>query len=138
MKRSARHRWIWPALLCLGLILAPRFLDEFQRYLLTEILMWGLFALGFDIIFGKVGLLNFGMSSFFGLGSYGFVMAFKQLGGSVWLGLHPAKERVDAVREVLGIPEEVVPFAIVPIGYSNEIKGSVDRYQIDRVHYDRW
>lgn len=58
--------------------------------------------------------------------------------GSVWLGLHPVKERVDAVRAVLGIPESIVPFAIVPIGYSNEVKGSVDRYRIDRVHYDRW
>lgn len=58
--------------------------------------------------------------------------------GSVWLGLYPAKERVDAVRDVLGIPAEIVPFAVVPIGYSNEVKGSVDRYQLDRVHYDRW
>jgi nitroreductase len=58
--------------------------------------------------------------------------------GSVWLGLHPDKTRVDAVRRVLGIPEEIVPFAIVPTGYSNEVRGSVDRYQVDRVHHERW
>jgi len=62
-------------------------MDRYPRYVLTEVIMWGLFALGFDIIFGKAGLLHFGMSSFFALGSYGFVYAVKYVYPSVWLGL---------------------------------------------------
>ena len=69
------------------LIILPIFLPPFQRYILTEILIWGLFALGFDIIFGCTGLLNFGMSSFFGMGSYGFVLSIVKLGFGFWPAL---------------------------------------------------
>ena len=39
-----------------------------------RILVWGLFGLGFDILFGYTGLLSFGQAAFFGTG--GFVAAF--------------------------------------------------------------
>ena len=35
--------------------------------------------------------------------------------GAVWLGIHPLPEREAALRGLLGIPEHVVPFAIVPV-----------------------
>ena len=35
--------------------------------------------------------------------------------GAVWLGVHPLPERETALRGLLGIPEHVVPFAIVPV-----------------------
>jgi len=79
----------WLIVLAVGifLLIAPHVLDRYPRYILTEVVIWGLFALGFDIIFGKTGLLNFGMSSFFGLGAYGFVFAVKYIYPSVWLGI---------------------------------------------------
>jgi|Deesub1362A_J573_1020465.scaffolds.fasta_scaffold00185_55 branched-chain amino acid transport system permease protein len=80
-------RWILFGILLALLIVAPHVLDPYRRYILTELLMWGLFALGFDIIFGKTGLLNFGMSSFFGMGSYGFVLAVYHLHVNLWGGL---------------------------------------------------
>jgi len=42
--------------------------------LLTRILIWGLFGLGFDLLFGYTGLLSFGQAAFFGTG--GFVTAY--------------------------------------------------------------
>ena len=41
---------------------------------INRILVWGLFGLGFDILFGFTGLLSFGQSAFFGTG--GFVAAY--------------------------------------------------------------
>jgi branched-chain amino acid transport system permease protein len=78
---SSQRAWI--GILGFLLILAPYVVSDFQRYILTEIFMWGLFAVGFDIIFGKAGLLNFGMGSFFGLGSYAFVWVVHHLGGNI-------------------------------------------------------
>ena len=78
------------AALAVLLLAAPHFLQAYWRSMLTEILMWGLFALGFDIIFGKTGLLNFGMSAFLGVGSYGFALAVQHLGVGVWGGLAAA------------------------------------------------
>jgi branched-chain amino acid transport system permease protein len=40
----------------------------------NQILIWGLFGIGFDILFGYTGLLSFGQSAFYGTG--GFVAAY--------------------------------------------------------------
>jgi branched-chain amino acid transport system permease protein len=40
----------------------------------NRILIWGLFGIGFDILFGYTGLLSFGQSAFYGTG--GFVAAY--------------------------------------------------------------
>jgi len=62
-----------------------------------------------------------------------------QLGlGAVWLGIHPIEERVHGLRLLLGIPQDIVPFALVPLGHPDELKRPVDRYDDSRVHRDGW
>jgi nitroreductase len=58
--------------------------------------------------------------------------------GAVWLGCHPRKEREDGLKGLLGIPDHVVPLALVPIGFPGERKGRQDRFRADRVHRERW
>jgi nitroreductase len=58
--------------------------------------------------------------------------------GAVWLGIHPLPEREAALRGLLGIPETVVPFAIVPFGWPQERKEPSDRYDEARIHAERW
>ena len=58
--------------------------------------------------------------------------------GAVWLGVHPLEERERGLRELLGIPEDVVPFAVVPLGHPAEGKAPSDRYDPARVHVERW
>ena len=43
-------------------LVLPRF--GFSTDVLTRILTWGLFGLGFDILFGLTGLLSFGQAAF--------------------------------------------------------------------------
>ena len=64
------------ALTAIGLILAPFILPHlgFAPATVNRILIWGLFGLGFDILFGFTGLLSFGQSAFFGTG--GMVAAY--------------------------------------------------------------
>lgn len=50
---------------------APLWLDAFQLGFLLKVLIWGLFAAGFDVLFGYAGLLSLGHSVYFGLGAYG-------------------------------------------------------------------
>src|SRR5665213_2109410 len=54
------------ALTAIGLLAAPNTVNQ--------ILIWGLFGIGFDILFGYTGLLSFGQSAFYGTG--GFVAAY--------------------------------------------------------------
>jgi branched-chain amino acid transport system permease protein len=64
------------ALTAAGLIAAPFVLPHlgFAPTTINRILVWGLFGIGFDILFGFTGLLSFGQSAFFGTG--GMVAAY--------------------------------------------------------------
>jgi len=47
-------------------------------------MIFGLFALGFNILLGHTGILSFGHAAYFGLGCYGCGMAIRYLGYSIW------------------------------------------------------
>lgn len=67
------------------------------------------------------------------------LIAVQDMGlGAVWLGVYPRPERVQGLRRLFNIPEEIVPFALVPVGYPAEQKGEENRYREDRIHLDRW
>jgi nitroreductase len=58
--------------------------------------------------------------------------------GAVWCGTYPYEERMGPIRTGLGLPDHVIPFAVVPLGYPAETPAPADRYDPGRVHYDRW
>jgi branched-chain amino acid transport system permease protein len=68
--------FIIEALTAAALIAAPFVLPYlgFTPTTINRILVWGLFGIGFDILFGYTGLLSFGQSAFFGTG--GMVAAY--------------------------------------------------------------
>ena len=67
------------------------------------------------------------------------LIAVSMLGlGAVWLGCHPNPERVGPVREILGIPEPVVPIAVLSIGHPAEEKEPRTQYDGERVHRNGW
>jgi nitroreductase len=58
--------------------------------------------------------------------------------GAVWLGVYPEPSRVQHVREVFSLPENVVPFSLVPIGHPAEEHETSSRYDETRVHREKW
>jgi nitroreductase len=58
--------------------------------------------------------------------------------GAVWCGTFPLEERMARVRAALGLPDGIIPFAVVPIGYPAEQPAPVNRYHAGRVHLDHW
>jgi nitroreductase len=58
--------------------------------------------------------------------------------GAVWLGVYPRKERIDGLRKLLNIPEHIIPFSLISIGYPAEQKPKANRYNESRVHYNKW
>jgi branched-chain amino acid transport system permease protein len=66
----AKRPVIVEALTAAALIMAPFVLPHlgFSPTTINRILIWGLFGLGFDLLFGYAGLLSFGQSAFFGTG----------------------------------------------------------------------
>ncbi len=58
--------------------------------------------------------------------------------GAVWMGIAPLEERMSRVSQVLGLPENILPFALIAVGYPGEVKKAEDRYEEERVHYERY
>ncbi len=72
----SRSPFLIEALTAIGLIAAPFILPHlgFAPTTMSRIIVWGLFGIGFDILFGYTGLLSFGQSAFYGTG--GMVAAY--------------------------------------------------------------
>jgi nitroreductase len=58
--------------------------------------------------------------------------------GGVWIGLHPVEAREEAVREQLGLPPGRIPFSLTALGWPAETPAPDTRYDVARLHRDRW
>jgi nitroreductase len=58
--------------------------------------------------------------------------------GAVWTTLYPYEQRMTGMTKLLGLPENIVPLAIVPIGYPAEKLGRVDRFNPAKIHNEKW
>ena len=58
--------------------------------------------------------------------------------GAVWLGVYPIEDIVDALKKLLSLPESVIPLSIISVGYPDEQRETVSRFNKSRIHYNRW
>lgn len=63
----------------LGLTAAPAVLDAYALAVLTEVLIFALFASSLHLLTGVGGMISFGHAAYFGLGAYGAALAVKLL-----------------------------------------------------------
>ena len=62
--------------------------------------------------------------------------------GSVWFGVAPIEDRIKYIKDLLELPENLIPFAVLPIGYPVEGLGQenkfVNRYDEKKIHYNKY
>ncbi|MBN1117732.1 MAG: nitroreductase family protein [Bacteroidales bacterium] len=58
--------------------------------------------------------------------------------GSCWVGIYPRENRIEALHKLFNLPEHVIPFAVISLGYSELVKSKPDRFKKDRIHYEKW
>ena len=58
--------------------------------------------------------------------------------GAVWLGVYPEKNRVEGLRELLDIPEHIIPLSLISIGYPLQASTKIDRFKPERIHKNKW
>ncbi len=67
------------------------------------------------------------------------LLAAHSLGlGACWLGLYPREGRMAGMKKLLHLPANIIPFAVVSLGYAAEIKPKENRYNPARVHQNKW
>jgi branched-chain amino acid transport system permease protein len=72
-----------PLAVILGIVLlaVPFLPGEFPTIVAIEILILGLFAMSFNLIYGYMGQISFGHAAFFGLGAYGTALLLRYFQG---------------------------------------------------------
>ena len=58
--------------------------------------------------------------------------------GAVWTGLYPDEGRLGQVRSMLSIPEEIIPLNVIPIGYAIEKTLPKDKWDEEKLHWEKW
>jgi len=58
--------------------------------------------------------------------------------GACWLGIYPREGRMAGMRKLLRLPANIVPFALVSLGYPAEKKSLEERFDGSRIHYNKW
>lgn len=55
--------------------------------------------------------------------------------GAVWTALYPHTDRMKAVSSILDLPDNLVPFNVIPIGYVAKSHAPLDKWDASRVTY---
>lgn len=90
-------------LILLLLSLAPLVLPRYWTYLLAEILVFALFAISFNVLFGFTGMLSFGQASIFAAAAYAISLFLIHVTGSWWLAFGASLIIATAVAVVIGL-----------------------------------
>lgn len=70
--------------LAAALAVLPWGISDYQRVFAAEILVWGLFAMSFAMVYGYGGMLSFAQAVFFGFGCWGFNLGTFLFGLNLW------------------------------------------------------
>ena len=64
-------------------------------------------------------------------------IAKENLGGC-WMGFYPEEERVKKCSEYFNLPQNIIPFALISLGYSEDQNRFLDRSDMTKVHYNKY
>ena len=131
---SAGNRQPW----CFVVISDSKILNEIPRYhsysqMLKEAPVAILVCYDSDLQLGEYGVQDCSAAT------QNILLAAHAKGlGAVWLGLNLTEPRITAIKNLLSLPEQIIPVSLISIGYPAEQKPQPDRYRADRVHYNQW
>lgn len=58
--------------------------------------------------------------------------------GGVWLGVHPKKELMNPLIDLLMLPTYIMPFSIISIGYPDGEVKPKDKFNPETIHWEKW
>ncbi len=58
--------------------------------------------------------------------------------GGVWLGVYPREQRMKDIKNLFQLPENINPVNLVSIGHPAEEKPFPERFNKEKIHYNKW
>ncbi|MCB2227748.1 MAG: ABC transporter permease [Desulfarculaceae bacterium] len=103
-KLSATQLSLFSSLVVVALLaFAPLALPKYWTYLLAEIMIFALFSISFNVLFGFTGMLSFGQASIFGAGAYAIALMLIHVTTNWWLAFAAALAISTGVAVVIGL-----------------------------------
>jgi len=75
------------AIAVIALVVIGPLLPAGLRSLLIDIMIFSIYAMAFDLLFGYSNQFSYGQATFFGLGAYGILLPVLHFGVNLWVGL---------------------------------------------------
>ena len=132
----------WPrartaAWLLLGVALCafPFLATKFATYLAMRVMMLGIFALGYNLLLGRTGLLSFGHGAFYAAGAYGLGLFALRVSPHPLLGLLVAVAAAALLALLVGwfsVRSSEVYFAMLTLAFGMMFFALV--WKIGRAH----
>lgn len=73
------------------------------------------------------------------LASENILLALEASGlGAVWTAVYPDPDLMEHVRSLLGVPGEVIPLNVIPVGVPTGEDQPKDKYVEEKIHWDKW
>jgi len=73
------------------------------------------------------------------LASENILLAAEALGlGALWTECYPEQEVMGFVRKRLGIPADVIPLNVIPVGQPAGEDKPKDKYRAEKIHWEAW
>ena len=71
--------------------------------------------------------------------SENILLAAESLGlGAVWCAVYPFDEKVEAVKNLFELPENIIPLNVIPMGYPEANEEAKDKYDAAKIHINGW
>ncbi|WP_158059063.1 ABC transporter permease [Halorussus halophilus] len=105
--------------------------SEYALTLLTEVLIWALFALSLDFVLGYAGLVSLGHALFYGTGAYAAVLTLLHVNSSAFVALGAAVVVCAAIAWVIGylsIRVSGVYFAMITLAFAQLFYNAVVKF----------
>lgn len=109
------------ALIAFAILRATLNLPTYYLILLANILIFGILALGYNLLHGHTGLLSFGHAGFYLMGAYAGAITLQLTGGNVWLGFLGALVISTAFAFIVGfiaVRIRGIYFALITLAFS--------------------
>lgn len=58
--------------------------------------------------------------------------------GACWVGIYPRNNRVETLGKLFKLPEHVVPFSVISLGYPGSTPNKPERLKPERINYESW
>lgn len=113
------------------LVVVPFVSSSFAIKTLTEVLIFGIFAMSLDVLIGYTGMISFGHAAFFGIGAYAAGYLAQNLSSNILINLPLALLLVAVAAFIIGffsIRVSGVYFLMFTLAFSQMVYAIADRW----------